>query len=279
MCRYAIIAALAVFVLVSSVCHAEESPDIRIHLTYGPGGPERKTNAFAGERILIRVELPESFSFNEKIDLLCEASFVSQTNKARLIRNPVPIPLQSFTIGNGPSFFIFNVTIPPDFEEGKYDLTLFVQDRNGTVLGEGKRTIDLYSSSNFGTRNLSFRKGIPGTGYWLPSSNVFTAGETSQINLGVGGLSLNANEEIDAVIKLVLVDPEGVSVEMMEPMFLRSKPEVFQSAELGIPWYTHEFHLAQPGNFVLKLEVEDLTSQEKDSLELPLYVVDPNQYQ
>ena len=278
MCRFAIICVLAVFLLASSVCYAEESPDFKVHLTHGPGGPERKPNAFAGERIFMKLELPKGFSSNDRIDLLCEALFVSQTDRTRFTRSPMPFPIQGFATRNAPSFFTFVVSVPPEFEKGKYDLVLSILDRNGTVLGRGKRTIDLYSSSCFGVRDLIFMRGTPSQGRWGPGSNVFAVGEAARITFAMGGLSPNANGEFDAVINIYLVDPEGVSVEMMEPSFLKSKPEAFRSAELGLPWYYYDFRLTQPGNFVIKFEVEDLNAQKKEFHELPLYVFDPNQY-
>jgi len=124
---------------------------------------------------------------------------------------------------------------------------------------------------------LSFRHGIPKTQYWVPGSNVFVVGETAQINCAIGGLSLNAKDEIDLVTKIALIDQEGVSVDM-EPLFFNSPASLIAFAELKSPWLTRELYLAQPGKFVLKIEIEDINAQKKELYEIPLYVLDPNEY-
>ena len=271
-----------VVILASSLCYAadkkesaEEIQDIpRIYLTYGPGGPKRKAIFFAGEVIYIKLELPKNFSFDDKLDLLCDLSLISQVKKARDVSNSKPIPLQGFSSRESSSFFYLFLAVPPDFEEGEYDLCISVQNKKNSVLYEGKVVVNLYSSSCYGIRNLMFMHGVPKTTYWVPGSNIFAAGETAKISFAVGGLSLNANAEVEALVKLTLVDQEGMSVNILDlgptPPMLKHR---ISASEHSKTWtFSHEFILTQPGDFVLKVGVEDLNSLKKDSCELPLHV-------
>ena len=286
MCRFTIFIALVVFIFVASLGYAEETQSPKeepqslpkVQLTYGPGGPERKAHAIAGEQLYIRLELPKSLSFNGKTDLWGELSLVSQVDQTKFFRSPVN-PLQGFSTKNASSVFLGFLTVPPDFEEGKYDLILSLLNPDRSVLCEGKETIDLCPTSSFGIRNFTFIHGFISSTTGVPGPNVFVVGAYAKFAYAVSGLSLNPNEEFDAVVKSTLVDSEGVSIDIMEPTFLLSRSEVFRFADLGLPWVTLSLPLVQPGNFVLKIEVEDLNAQKKESLELPLYVVDPNSYQ
>jgi len=284
MYRFTVSYILALFVSALSLCYADEvqlpddgtQNDLKVHLTHGPGGPERKPTSFPGEMLFMRIELPNNdLSSNNETDLSCEVSLVSQTDEARKIRYPV-FPLRGFSIKDSSPIFHYLFIVPGNFEEGKYDLMLSI--KNGfRVVYAGKGTIDLYSSSSFGYRNLWFMHGIPGTMHWVAGSNVFVAGATAQIRFAIGGLSIDANEEVAMKVNLVLIDreQEDISVVLSTTLFHESSSAIMYS-ELRSAWYTCQFPLTQSGNFILKIEVEDLNSQKKEFYELPIFVFEPN---
>jgi len=247
---------------------------------YGPGGPERKMTGFLGELIHIRVELPKNFAPSAGTDLLGELTVVSRANAAHRIGTDRPGVFPNFTTKNAASFMYFTLHVPPDFEEGKYDMEVSVQKRNSAVRSEWKGTIELYSQLRFGIRHLTFRLGVPNTERWVPSANIFVAGQTVGIIYELGGVSAGANQEIAVEKRLVLVDQEGVSVNALEilgrePMILRERVPIWATERYLNATFAFEFPATQAGNFVFQIEVEDLNSGEKESYEIPFHVIDP----
>jgi len=284
MYRFTVSSVWALFVSALSLCHAVEAQlhsaetknVLKVQLTHGPGGPKREPNIFPGETVFMRIELSKDIFSSNETDLTCEVSLVSQTDETRNFRYPV-FPLQSVKIKDTSPIFHYLIIVPSNFEEGKYDLGLSI--KNGSqVVCAGKETVDLYSTSKFGYRNLWLMHGIPGTMHWVAGSNVFVAGATAQIRFGVGGLSIK-DDEIAMNVRLVFIDKEqeDVSVVLNTTLF-RDKSDALVFAELKSAWVTSQFPLTQPGNFILKIEVDDLNSSKKEFYELPIFVFDPNEY-
>jgi len=276
-------AILAVLVFVSPSCYADatDTPNkepqsaLKVQFTHGPGGPIRKMTGFLGELIDIRVELPEKFISSVKTDLLCELTVVSQTDAAHRVGTERPGNVLNTTTRNAVSFLYFSFRIPSDFEEGKYDVVISVQNEENGVHGEGRETIELYPQSRFGIRHLTFQHGLPNLDRWVPSSNVFAAGQSVNIVFEVGGLSEDTNRELAAEMKVVLVNQEGVSCNVLdEPMRVRGRPP--KSVKEPYITFSFDFPCTQAGGFVFKLEVEDLNSGEKELCEVPFHVFDPN---
>ena len=272
----------------SSTCYADEievpneesASALKVQFMYGLGGPERKMTGFLGERIQIRVELPQKFSPSVGTGLLGELTIVSRANATHRIDTERPIVVPSLATRNAASFLYFTLLVPPDFEEGEYDMVISVQKGDGAVRGKWKGTIELYSQLRFGIRHLTFRHGVPNTERWVPGSNIFVVGQTVGLIYELGGLSVGANQEVAAEMKLVLVDQEGVSVNALgivdrESLIVRERVPMWVTERYLNATFTFEFPGIQAGDFVFKIEAEDLNSGEKGFLELPFHVIDP----
>jgi hypothetical protein len=280
-------AVLAVLVFLASALYAdetgtskEESPHVLTgHLTYGPGGPKRKNNGFLDETFHVRLELPKQFSSDGRTDLLHKISVASRVNKIQRLSSERPFLIEGFSTRNFPSFFHFFFSVPKDFDEGIYDIEISVMTKNGVVIGEWKETIELYPLSRFGIIDLRFLHGSPDIAKWAPGSNIFVASQTARFSFDIVGLHVDSNNEVSAKVKIVLVDQEGVSVDIHArgPVPIL-KARVSETERLKTWPFSQELHLAQAGDFVLKIEVEDLNSQKKEFYELPIFVFDPNKY-
>jgi hypothetical protein len=250
-----------------------------VFFTYGPGGPKRgQTDFFPGETMYMTVELPKTIFPRNIFEFTCDVSLVSKTNEAQRVNKPQPARFQSFVFKEQSSFFYTYLSIPNDFYDGQYEVVVTARDRGGKVLVVEKIPVSIKAIHSYGLRNLIFMHGLPQTTYWIPGSNVFVAGETVKITFGVGGLSLNKENEVEAYVKLTLIDQEGVSLNVMD--ISKSSPMLnvrVSLAERDKIWpFYQEFVLAQSGSYSLKIEVKDVNAEKKENYELPLYVVDPS---
>jgi len=252
---------------------------LNIYLTYGPSGPEREPKCFADETIFIKIGLPQSLSVGNRVNLLLDMAWVSRADRSKRNVLAAKQPFQYDVLRNTPSFSFCGFSLPKDIEEGKYDLEVSVYGYIGDtlVLCNGRVTIDVRSSAHYGIRHLTFLHtametdwvpspddSVPITGTVVPGSNVFVPAERGAISYTLSGLSRDEDNVVAIHVKYSLLSQEGLVYVEEKSLIGPASADVVHLAE--------DFVLAQTGDFVLKIETEDLNSQQKDSCELPIFV-------
>ncbi|MDR0336646.1 MAG: hypothetical protein LBI18_06105 [Planctomycetaceae bacterium] len=263
----------------------EDVTNTRVYFSFSPGGQIRKENTFfAGETICTTIELsPKILASNvvnldNSIEMFLEVSLSSLLNKNHRITTPQPMLVHSFSLNENSSFVNFWLGVPANFDAGDYELLIIIRNRRGEKLCEEKKMIVLQSNSSFGLRNIMFQHGILQPPSWGFGSNVYVAGETVKIVFEVGGLSINEKEntEADIIAKLTLQESGGEKVTfplISMPLQKLTDRQSLTSQNLGS--FSQMFILAQPGNYLLTVEVEDTFSQKKDTKELQLIILKP----
>jgi len=276
--KYTVGAFLLLFAC-SPICFGENGEDgnkdnkVNVLFSYGPGGPLRPNNEFfAGEIIIFYVEADASLTKDGKFDLAVTSRLLRLSNENTGIDSFSDRQHQcSGLIFDGQSaFHVFGVTapLPDDLTGGNYVLHVSVHDGLNNTIHQKQIPVIVKEKQEFGLRSILFVHGAPGNLTF--GSNVFRASEIAVIAYAIGGLEKNNADVLDTANINTEISILNLEHEVVCSLSWRESPIIFNgfldTAKITLP-------LPQPGEFIVKLRVEDTISGKADTCELPLIVL------
>ncbi|MGL4593754.1 MAG: hypothetical protein ACRCUY_03380 [Thermoguttaceae bacterium] len=259
---------------------------ISIRLTYGPGGPARsmeQRSFFPGENICVSLRMPATLISSNQCDFENSYRLVHKTTgDIAHVTDFIPQKGELFK-DDSPFFLQSGCRVPAVIDAGEYEFQVIVNDRLSRTQYKKSENVVILPETAFGLRNVAISHGISGTEQWVPGSNLFSVGEQVQISFGIGGLSVNAANEVTAMISLILTNEKGKAINFGESM-PKLFPNLFSAyrtdpRDIGRVWEAwYRFSLNQSGKYILKITVQDLNAINKVlSYELPIHCVDIHQ--
>jgi len=272
--KYTIGAFLLLFAC-SPICFGESGEDgnkdnkVNILFSYGPGGPLKPNNEFfAGDGIYFYVEADANLAKDTKFDLMTIPKLLNENADIVSLSEP-----QNHTNGfffNGQSTFhitAYGGLLPDNLKKGNYFLHVSIRDMLNHSEHLRQIPITVKEKQEFGLRRIGFCHGM--TGSWVVGSNVFNAGEIAVLTCVLGGVEKNHDNVLDTANLNSELSILNLKREVINCHPWQSSPLIFNGLVDG----SFTLPLPQPGEFIVKLRVEDMISGKADTCELPLIVL------
>ena len=276
--KYTIGAFLLLFAC-SPICLGESGEDgnkdnkVNILFSYGLGGPLKPNNEFfAGENIYCYVEADASLTKDAEFDLAVTSSVLRKSNENAGIdifmehQNT----FRGFVFEKQSVFHVRSRTkqLPENLTSGNYVLLISVHDGLNDSVHQKQVPIIVKEKHEFGLRNILFLHGAQEIAQ-VPGSNVFRAGDAAIISCILGGMEENNTNIINTAEIKTEVSLLNSKNEIVCSYKSQSSPFIFN----GLINENRILPLPQPGEFIVKLRVEDTISGKADTCELPLIVL------
>ncbi|MGL4943518.1 MAG: hypothetical protein ACRC46_10045 [Thermoguttaceae bacterium] len=257
--------------------------DISIRFIYGPVGFVRVTEQrcfFPGEFICVSLRMPVELASENLCVFETSCRLVNKTSGDVVSVTDFEYHKVKLFDDKSPFFLQSGCRVPIVIEAGKYEFQVIVNDSLKRIQYKKSEDIVILPENTFGLRNILLSHEIGGTG-WISGSNLFSVGAQVQLSLDVGGLSINATNDMSAMFELILTNDKGQTVNFSEMMSDMLPGSLFSARidprDVGRTLrVVYRFPLNQSGKYTLKIAVQDINSANKTTVlyELPIVCAD-----
>ena len=277
--KYTIGAFLLLFAC-SPICLGESGEDgnkdnkVNILFSYGPGGPLKPNNEFfAGEPVYFYVETDVSFTKDAQFDLTVRSKVLHRLNETADIVHFAENQGQVFSFLSDKQS-TFHITgnsrvIPENLKGGTYDLQINIYDALNHSTYQKQVPIIIKDHHDFGLRNIVFVHGFLGNDTWIMGSNAYRVGEFARVYLAIGGCVADENNFLNVNLDISVLNPKNKIIYSKNDPVRLLNHELFKNTAN----YTQQLVFNQPGEYTLKIKIEDINSGKTDTCELPLIVL------